>query len=290
MNLRRHLAAVLSVQSSRRAISVSLSPAAANSTTFARITSRWGRVYWPARRRSSRSSVSLKVITTAAITPGIRHPYGNSSRTYLREPVLVGQRPLVDVPRLRRRLAPGPRGRVRRRAPRGVRGGHHARHVALVDEGHAAIEHLAQRRAPGGDDGRAAGERLDGGEPEALARRGQHERAGAGVEGRELVVAHLAGEDHVRQLARPLPGHADEHERELARRLDERGYAAVRIGVAEVSHPQQVVLGYSMAQPRGVDLGALARREGGRGRLRDHVDALTVEVQDLRGVLGHDAG
>jgi len=75
------LAAVLSVQSNRRAISVSLSPSAANSTTFARTTSRCGRVYWAARRRSSRSSVSLNVIAAWAITSGIRRPYGNSSRT-----------------------------------------------------------------------------------------------------------------------------------------------------------------------------------------------------------------
>jgi hypothetical protein len=88
MNLRRHLAAVLSVQSSRRATSVSLSPSAASSTTLARTTSRCARVYCPARRRSSRSSVSLKVIAASAITSEIRRPYANSSRTYLREPVL----------------------------------------------------------------------------------------------------------------------------------------------------------------------------------------------------------
>jgi hypothetical protein len=87
-NLRRHFAAVLSVQSSRLAISVSLKPSAANNTTLARTTSRCARVYCPARRRSSRRSVSLKMIATAAITPGIRRAYGNSSRTYFREPVL----------------------------------------------------------------------------------------------------------------------------------------------------------------------------------------------------------
>jgi len=68
----------LSVQSSRRAISQSLCPSAANNTTLARITSRWGRVYCAARRRSSRSSVSLRATATSAIVNEIRRRYGNS--------------------------------------------------------------------------------------------------------------------------------------------------------------------------------------------------------------------
>jgi hypothetical protein len=95
-NLPRHLAAVLSVQSSRRAISLPLTPSAASSTTFARITSRCARVYCPARRRNSRSSASLKVIAASAITSRIRRAYGNSSRTYLREPVLATGHPVVE--------------------------------------------------------------------------------------------------------------------------------------------------------------------------------------------------
>lgn len=89
-NLRRHFDAVRSVQSSRAAISWSLNPSPANSTILARITSRYGRVYWPARRTNSRPSLSL--IATAAIADEVRRRYSNSfkpRRTYFREPVLA---------------------------------------------------------------------------------------------------------------------------------------------------------------------------------------------------------
>jgi hypothetical protein len=78
------------VQSSRSAISRSLHPRAASNTILARITSRYGRVYRPARPTSTRLSASVIVI--AATDDQIRHRYGNSftaRRTYFRGPVLA---------------------------------------------------------------------------------------------------------------------------------------------------------------------------------------------------------
>jgi hypothetical protein len=72
------LATIRSVQSSRAAISTSLSPSAASKTSLARITSRYGRVYCPARRRSSRSSTSVIFSACAATAPEVRGGYGNS--------------------------------------------------------------------------------------------------------------------------------------------------------------------------------------------------------------------
>ena len=71
-NRRRHLATIRSVQSNRAAISVSVRPSAASRTSLARITSRYAREYWPARRRSSRSSTSL-------IFRGLRRHHPRSS-------------------------------------------------------------------------------------------------------------------------------------------------------------------------------------------------------------------
>ena len=113
---------------------------------------------------------------------------------------------------------------------------------------------------------------------------------GAGVERGELVVADLAGDDHAAvELARPRAGGADQHERQLARRVRERGDAAVRIGVAEVADPQQVVLGHAVALARGGDLGRRPRAEGVGGRLGDHLDALGVDPHQLGRVLGDRA-
>jgi hypothetical protein len=72
------LATIRSVQSSRPAISVSLSPSAASITSLARITSRYGRVYCAARRRRSRSSASVIFRASAATAPEVRRGYGNS--------------------------------------------------------------------------------------------------------------------------------------------------------------------------------------------------------------------
>jgi len=113
---------------------------------------------------------------------------------------------------------------------------------------------------------------------------------GAGVERRQLVVVDLAGEDHAGQLARPLARRADQHERQLARRLDQRIDTPVRVGVAEVADPQQVVLRDAVVHAHGRDLRRRARGEGGRGRLGDHVDALGGDAQVLRGVGGDRVG
>ena len=63
------------MQSSRRAISALECPSAASSTIFARTTSRCARVYCPARRRNSTSSVSLNSIRYLLATdPKVRQP------------------------------------------------------------------------------------------------------------------------------------------------------------------------------------------------------------------------
>jgi hypothetical protein len=68
----------LSVVSNRRAISALVCPSVASSTILARTTSRCGRVYCAARRRSSRSSTSLSSITYLLATASkIRRAYGN---------------------------------------------------------------------------------------------------------------------------------------------------------------------------------------------------------------------
>jgi hypothetical protein len=88
------LATILSVQSSRAAISTSDSPSAANNTSLARITSRYGREYCPARRRSSRSSTSLILRGGAVTAHEVRHSHGNSfkpGRTYFRAPLLAAE-------------------------------------------------------------------------------------------------------------------------------------------------------------------------------------------------------
>jgi hypothetical protein len=72
------LATIRSVQSSRAPISVSVRPSAASSTILARITSRYGRVYCPARRRSSRPSTSVILSACAATASEVRRRYGNS--------------------------------------------------------------------------------------------------------------------------------------------------------------------------------------------------------------------
>ena len=78
MNLRRHLNTVRSVQSSFSAISQSLRPAPASSTIFARTTSRYGRVYCPARSSNSRRSTSPILRAAAATDPEIRRRYDDS--------------------------------------------------------------------------------------------------------------------------------------------------------------------------------------------------------------------
>ena len=171
----------------------------------------------------------------------------------------AAERPLVDVPGRRRGVRPRPARRRGRGPLDGLGGGDEAGDVARLHEGGAAVEHLAQRRAVGGDHRRPARERLDRGQPEALVRRRQQERVRAGVEGGQLVVVDVAGDDHARQLARPLARRAHEHERELARRVDERGHAPVRIGVAQVADPQQVVLRHAVALAHGRDLLRRAR-------------------------------
>jgi hypothetical protein len=72
------LATIRSVQSNRAAISTSLKPSAASNTILARITSRYGREYWLARRRSSCSSISLILRACAATATRVRRGYDNS--------------------------------------------------------------------------------------------------------------------------------------------------------------------------------------------------------------------
>ncbi len=89
----RHLPTDRSVQSRRRAISALERSSAASNTIFARTTSRWARVYCPARDRSSRSSTSLSsmryLLATATKIRHRRYDSYNPPRPYFRGRPLV---------------------------------------------------------------------------------------------------------------------------------------------------------------------------------------------------------
>ena len=166
----------------------------------------------------------------------------------------------VHVPGRARGVLPAPRRRRRRRALRRPAAARDQRlHVAGAHERRALAEHLAQRRRLAGDDRRAAGQRLDRRQAEALVLGGQHERVRAAVDRRELLVGDLAGEDHVGQLVRPRARRADEHERQLARRGGELGDVLAGIGVLQAADPHQVALGQREARAHRGDLLGAAR-------------------------------
>src|SRR3954447_25417996 len=104
-------------------------------------------------------------------------------------------------------------------------GGEEAGEVVGVYEGGAVVEDLTEGWDVAGDDGGSAGQSLDGGEAEALVIGGEDERAGAGVDGGEVVVGDHARQGDVGELVGPFLRRADEDEREIARRLGEGGDA-----------------------------------------------------------------
>ena len=125
-----------------------------------------------------------------------------------------------------------------------------------MNERRPIVQHLAQRRHLAGDDRRSAGERLDGGQAEALVLGRDHERVRAAVDGGEVLVGDVPGEDHVGKLVRPRAGGADEHERQLAGGRGELGDVLAGVRMLQAADPHQIVLGQPEARARLGDLAA----------------------------------
>ena len=68
--------------------------------------------------------------------------------------------------------------------------------VGRIDEQPGVADRLGQRAGGGGDHGHAAGHRLEAGQPEAFVARGHRQRAGAGVEPREVLFGHVSEAPH----------------------------------------------------------------------------------------------
>src|SRR3954452_8625072 len=218
-------------------------------------------------------------------TQGCRWPRSGGGRRPSEKkgsvPVFSGEGGRVDRPGGAGGVEPGPGGWGGGGALGGGGGGEEAGEVVGVDEGGAVVENLAEGGDVAGDDGGSAGQGLDGGEAEALVIGGEDERAGAGVDGGEVVVGDHARQGDVGELVGPFLRRADEDEREIARRLGEGGDALARIGGLEAADPDHVVGRQRVAAADVGDLVVAAGAHSGRGRLRDDDDPVALDVEEL---------